>query len=301
MKISATVIARNHEYGTVSLRNRSILCLNSLIDTFDEVSYVDWASPQHSLLYDIKDELNLKGNLKHFVVDQDIAGVLSNFNPNIQKPCEVLARNIGLRRSTGDWWVSTNIDVICPERQSLIDLFTSLDQNTMYTISRRSCDFEKEKQYHETLNTGNNIYKDWKLIRNHLNETVGERKMEEKVLVGDDYSLINCPGDFQCAPRHIWEDIRGFEEELVYALYTDTNVQKKAVMHGYGLKALFSPPLFHIDHGPGGGGFCSGYNPIANDPKRAIVFQQKTLNPETWGFSEPPQGFSDLVFQHELL
>lgn len=286
MKISVTVIARNYEYGSVSLRDRAIFCLNSLIDTFDEVTYVDWASPTHSLLYDIKDELNFKGNLKHFVITPEISHILSNENPNIQKPCEVLARNIGIRRSTGDWCVSTNIDIICPSRDELLSLFQSLDSNTMYTISRRGVDFEKMKEYHKSLQSENSIYHDWKLIRNYLNSTIGERNIEEKILDGDDYSLINCCGDFQCASKHIWEDIRGFEEDLVYALYTDTNVQKKAVMHGYGLKALFDPPVFHIDHGPGGGGFMSGYNPIANNPYRAIISQEKTLNSESWGFGE---------------
>jgi hypothetical protein len=286
MKISATVISRNHEYGTVSLRDRSIFCLNSLIDTFDEVHYVDWASPNHSLLYDIKDELNFKGNLKHFVITPEVSDLLTTGIPNIQKPCEVLARNIGLRRATGDWLVSTNIDVICPSREELEALFYQLDQNTMYTISRRATDFEKMKEFHKQLNSGKTLYQDWKEIRNYLNEIIGEREMAEKVVEGDDYSMINCCGDFQCAPKHIWEDIRGFEEDLVYALYTDTNLQKKAVMHGYGLKALFNPPVFHIDHGPGGGGFMSGYNPIANDPYRAIMGQGKTENMESWGFSE---------------
>lgn len=284
MKISTVVIARNHEYGTVSLRDRAIMCLNSLIDTFDEVTYVDWASPEYSLLYDIKDELNFKGNLKHFVITPEVADLLTEGIPNIQKPCEVLARNIGIRRSTGDWLVSTNIDIICPSREELIPLFESLDQNTMYTISRRGCDFEKMKEYHKQLNTNNNIYQDWKLVREYLNETIGERIMEEKVVEGDDYSIINCCGDFQCAPKHIWNDIRGFEEDLVYALYSDTNVQKKTVMHGYNIKALFSPALFHIDHGPGGGGFMTGYNKIANDYYRAIINQQKTENRDSWGF-----------------
>jgi hypothetical protein len=286
MKISAVVIARNHEYGTVSLRDRSIFCLNSLIDTFDEVTYVDWGSPEHSLLYDIKDELNFKGNLKHFVITPEIAHILSGGNPNIQKPCEVLARNIGIRRSTGDWIVSTNIDIICPKREELLSLFSSVDQNTMYTISRRGVYFEQMLDYHKQLNTGKNIYQDWKQIREYLNESIGERNMSEQVIAGDDYSIINCCGDFQCAPKHIWEDIRGFEEDLVYALYSDTNLQKKAVMHGYGLKALFNPALFHIDHGPGGGGFMSGYNPIANDMYRAIIYQNKTENSESWGFGD---------------
>ena len=33
--------------------------------------------------------------------------------------CETLARNIGIRRATGDYIVSTNIDVIAPRRDQL--------------------------------------------------------------------------------------------------------------------------------------------------------------------------------------
>lgn len=286
MKTSVVVIARNFEYGTVSLRDRSIFCLNSLIDSFDEVSYVDWGSPTHSLIYDIGDELEFRGNLKHFVIPENIVNIISDKHPRMQKPCEVLARNIGIRRSTGDWIVSTNIDVICPSRYELYSLFESVDKNTMFTISRRGTDFNKIKEYHTQLKTGNTIYKDWKLIRKYLADSVGERNMTEKVTDGDDYSLINCCGDFQCAAKHVWEDIKGFEEELIYALYTDTNLQKKAKMHGYGLKALFSPPVFHIDHGPGGGGFMSGYNRTANDLGRAVRNQNKTENNDSWGFGE---------------
>lgn len=284
MKTSAVVIARNYEYGTVSLRDRSIFCLNSLINSFDEVIYVDWDSPSHSLLYDIKDELQLKGNLKHFVISEDIVSILTEGIPNIQKPCEVLARNIGLRRATGDWIVSTNIDIICPREKELKSLFSSLDQNTMYTISRRGVEFSDIIEFNNKLNK-NNIYSNWSEIREYLNSDVRESTPPEKVVTGDDYSLINCCGDFQCAPRHIWNEIRGFEEHLVYALYTDTNLQKKAVMHGFGLKALYEPYLFHINHGPGGGGFLSGYNKIANDPYQTIILQGKTENTDTWGFS----------------
>jgi hypothetical protein len=284
MITSAVVIARNHEYGTVSLRDRSIFCLNSLINSFDEVIYVDWDSPEHSLIYDIKDELQLKGNLKHFAISSDIVKILTEGIPNIQKPCEVLARNIGIRRAKGDWLVSTNIDIICPKEHELKNLFKSLDQNTMYTISRRGVEFEEIKQFNNTLSNNDKLYSNWSLIRDYLNENVKESTPPEKVITGDDYSLISCCGDFQCASRHIWEDIKGFEERLVYALYTDTNLQKKAVMHGYGLKALYEPYLFHINHGPGGGGFLSGYNPIANDPYKTIILQGKTENTDTWGF-----------------
>ena len=75
------------------------------------------------------------------------------------------------------------------------------------------------------------------------------------------------------------------EEELIYPLYADTNIQKKAVMHGFGLKALYTPALFHIEHGRGGGGFLDGINKKTNDSYRAIFYQNKTENLDTWGFS----------------
>ena len=57
-------------------------------------------------------------------------------------------------------------------------------------------------------------------------------------------------------------------------------------MHGYGLKAIYNPAFFHINHGRGGGGFLTGVNRKANDMYRAIVNQYKTQNTDTWGFSD---------------
>ena len=114
MKISAVIISRNDNYGG-HLNERAIYAINSAINTYDEVIYVDWNSPTHSLLWDIKDNLQLKGNLKHFIIPPDIAKVLTNYDEHAQVCCEVLARNIGIRRAKGDHIVSTNIDIIHPK------------------------------------------------------------------------------------------------------------------------------------------------------------------------------------------
>lgn len=278
MKLSAVVVSRNDNYGG-HLAERATYCLNSLINTFDEVFYIDWNSPTHSLLWDIQDNLQLKGNLNHIIITPEVAKQLTNFDTHAQVCNEVLGRNIGLRRATGDWVVSTNIDVIAPRRDQLEATINQLNPNTFYTISRRYTNWDAIKEFHG----GELKYQDWKSLRNHLIENSEERKWEESVVQGDDYSLINCCGDFQIATNNVWNEIRGFEEDLIYVLYSDTNVQKKAMMHGYGLKAIYSPALFHIDHGKGGGGFLDGINRKTNDPYRAIVMQDKTLNPEHWG------------------
>jgi len=75
------------------------------------------------------------------------------------------------------------------------------------------------------------------------------RHFPAKVTPNDNYSLINCCGDFQIAHRDVWNKIKGFEEEMIYACFVDTNVQKKAVLNGYNLEVLYEPALYHMEHG----------------------------------------------------
>jgi hypothetical protein len=291
MKLSAVVVTRNDNYGG-DLNDRATYCLNSLIDTFDEVILIDWNSPNsRPLLWDIDKNIKFRGNLKHIVITPEVASMLTNEDPHAQVCCETLGRNIGIRRATGDYIVSTNIDVIAPRRDQLEKTINNdLNTNTFYTISRRHIEWKDIEGFHG----GERKYGDWEELRNHLIENSEERKYEEKVVDGDDYSIVNCCGDFQLAHRDIWSEIRGFEEELIYVLYSDTNVQKKAVKHGFELKAIYSPALFHIYHGKGGGGFLDGINRKTNDPYRAIMGQEKTENADTWGF-EPVE------MEYELL
>jgi hypothetical protein len=294
MKLSVVITSRNDNYGG-NLLERSTYCLNSMIDTFDEVWYVDWNSPLESgsLLNSIKPNLQLRGNLNHIVVTPETAMALVNNDVNMQVCCEVLGRNLGIRRATGDVIVSSNIDIIAPRRADLEEMIKNSDPNTFYTISRRPLDLshinetwnELTKDIYPGDPSSFSSYNCWKELRDYFVKNSEERHYKESVVQGEDYSIINCCGDFQLARRHVWEKIRGFEEELIYALYTDTNIQKKAVMHGFGLKALYNPALFHINHGKGGGGFLDGINKRVNDMQRAIIYQHETQNPDTWGFS----------------
>ena len=283
MKISAIIISRNDNYGGY-LNERATYAINSAINTYDEVIYVDWNSPTHSLLWDIKDNLQLKGNLKHFVIPPDAAKVLTNYNEHAQLCCEVLARNIGIRRTIGDYIISTNIDIIHPKREDIESIINNSDNNTMFTLSRREVTWDIIKEFHG----GEIKFQEWNKLRDYIYINSEERVQNEATVSGDNYSIINCCGDFQLAPKHIWNEIKGFEEELIYPLYADTNVQKKSVKHGFNLKAIFNPPMFHINHGSkgwGGGGFAEGINKKANDIHQAVTFQEQTKNPNTWGFS----------------
>ncbi len=76
MKLSAVVVTRNDDYGG-NLNDRTIYCLNSLINTFDEVILVDWNSPDNRpQLWDIDKNINFRGNLKHIVITPEVSLVI---------------------------------------------------------------------------------------------------------------------------------------------------------------------------------------------------------------------------------
>ena len=284
MKISAVIVSRNDNYGG-HLNERATYAINSAIDSFDEVIYVDWNSDTHSLIYDIENNLQSKGNLKHTAIPPTLASAFTNYDPHAQKCCEVLARNIGIRRATGDYIVSTNIDIIQPKREDILKVIEETGENSFTTVSRR----EVEWDYIKKFQGGDYNFSNWSAFRDDAYKTSVPRNKLESTTPGDEYSIINCCGDFQLASKKVWETIKGFEEELIYPLYADTNVQKKAKLSGFNLTGQFSPPLFHINHGSqgwGGGGFADGINKKQNDIRKAIHSSNLTENKDTWGFSD---------------
>ena len=71
MKLSAVVVTRNDDYGG-NLNDRAIYCLNSLINTFDEVILLIGIHLIINHNFGILDKNNkfyFKGNLKHIVIN----------------------------------------------------------------------------------------------------------------------------------------------------------------------------------------------------------------------------------------
>ena len=65
MSVGAVVVNRNDGYKDFE---RGIIHFKSMLDTFDEVFYIDWNSPSGSFFWEIKDELPKTGKLKHVVI-----------------------------------------------------------------------------------------------------------------------------------------------------------------------------------------------------------------------------------------
>ena len=279
MKIASVVVNRNDGYKDFE---RGILHFKFMNKTFDEVNYVDWNSSNGSFLWEIENKIKSKGKIKHFVIPDSVVNQII-MDKNAQKCNESLSRNIAIRRSNADWIVSTNIDIIPPTRRELKSLIKTLDKNTFYTISRREA--PKDIVYNTKINK----------LRESLT-TIPARHFPAKVTPNDNYSLINCCGDFQIAHKDVWDKIKGFEEEMIYACYVDTNIQKKAVLNDFDLKVLYEPALYHMEHGAYytkedgtrvldkiNEGPYKGDNKAYNDPWKWVENFTKTNNTKDWG------------------
>jgi hypothetical protein len=255
---------------------RVITCLTSMIETFDEVWFCDWNSPKENgpLLWKLKDKIPQTGKIRHFIIPEDIASLLTNHNPNVSPFNGVMSQNIMLRRCKADWIVCSTMDIVAPKKEYFDKFVSEADKNTFYSISRR------EAEYPELENIG---FNNWKKFRDNLDKTSEPRYFPAKVTPNDNYSLINCCGDFQFAHKNIWNKIKGFEEQMIYSCFNDTNVQKKAVLNGFDLKAYFDLPLYHLSHKGMQNDGSSPSKQHYNDAWDWVERFEESQNTDDWG------------------
>jgi hypothetical protein len=256
---------------------RIIACLNSMIETFDEVLFCDWNSPKENgpLLWRIGDKILQTGKLKHFIIPEEVVQDITQNDPTISPYAFILAQNLMIRRSTSDWLTSTAVDIIAPKKEYLNKFISQADPNTFYSISRRDVEYDDlvKMDY------------DWRSFRDKMDVVSQPRRFPARVTPNDNYSLINCCGDFQTAKHEVWLNIKGFEENMFYACYGDTNVQKKAVLNGYNLEAYYDLPLYHLSHRGMGNDGSSPSKQVYNSALKWVEYFNKSENLDTWGFS----------------
>jgi hypothetical protein len=272
MKTAAILFCRNDGYKE---DERVIVCLNSMIETFDEVWYIDWNSPEDkgSLLWKIEDKLIKQGKVKHIIIPPSIAKQLS---PNGSVVNGLIPPNLVFRRTDADWIVATTMDIIAPKKETFKNFLKTADPNTFYTIERRDIEYSDVEAFG---------FDNWREYRDYLDTTTQPRYWRAQVTPNDKYSLINCCGDFQLASRHVWNTVKGFEEQMIHACYPDTNVQKKAVLNGFGLEAIFNVPLYHMSHVGMENDGSSPSKQKYNDPWEWVEFFEESQNDNDWGLN----------------
>jgi hypothetical protein len=287
MRVSAIMCGRNDNYGG-RLNERATYCFNTMLDTFDEVIYVDWNTDGERILTDELDICVNPDRLKIITVTPQMCSDIMGAEDykRSEKCCHVLAKNIGIRRATGDVIVSTNIDIIPPKREYLDVFLKELKPDELVTFAKHDVEvdqlhkiFEQTKSYTDLrdilpLQYGVNPISA-RLIIPCLSM---DKRMISTLPLSAHHtasSIICACGDFQVAHKDLWFKIRGFEESMIKRLYVDSIVQYKAILEGATVRATNFPPVYHLEHARNN----------APDLLNQEIPPGLGSNPDTWGFS----------------
>jgi hypothetical protein len=270
MKTAAVIWCLNDNYKE---DNRVITCLNSMVETFDEVWYIDWGSPEgtESLFWKVRDKITKQGKIRHIIIPPEITKLLC---PDPNGINASIPSNIVFRRTDADWIVNTMMDVIAPKKDIFDNFIKNANKNTFYTLARRDIEIKDLEDFG---------FEKWREYRDYLDKTTKENRWYASVTPNDRYSLINCCGDFQLASREVWNNIKGFEEQMVYACFSDTNAQKKAILNGYNLEAIFDVPLYHMSHKGMDNDGSSPSKQKYNNAWDWVEWFTESQNTEDWG------------------
>lgn len=265
MKTSVVILAKNDNYGG-NLTHRAKMCINSMVENFDEVVVVDWKTRnRNTLLSTIIDEIPHIGKIKSVEVSGEL---LKEKYPHLYQwnILESIGRNVGIRRTTGDWIASSNIDILTTPLE-----VSNLNPLSFYTTSRKDI----EESFHlEQSNYQNLKSYLWENRNNYLSKPRIDSPM-------DKWSLVVCCGDFQIGHRDVWYKIKGFEESVLYGCGIDTNIMKKASNHAQ--IQILDYDVFHLNHGKGGDRFDGEETPPMSNQNSIIRDFVETTNSEDWG------------------
>jgi hypothetical protein len=265
MKKTVVLTSRNDNYGG-NLHKRTTMALTSLIEHHDEVIFVDWKTVNgEGVISNIKHNLPQTGKLKYIQVPKEFLKEKYSHIANYTI-IESIGRNIGIRHATNDYIISTNIDIVTTPLDDSI-----LNENTFYTVPRRDVD----ESFH--LSFG-----DYQSLYNSLWENRDGYRPKERFETDDDkWSLINCCGDYQIGHKKVWNQMKGFEESVLFGCGIDTNVMKKASF--YSDIQVLDHYVFHLNHGKSGERDEDESVPPMSDQKEIIKDFKETTNSENWG------------------
>ena len=265
MKKSVILASRNDNYGG-NLHKRTTMALTSLIEHHDEVIFVDWKTKNgEGVISNIKNNLPHTKKLKYIQVPKEL--LLEKY-PHLANytMIESISRNIALRRTQNDYVISTNIDIVTTPLDDSV-----LKENVFYTVPRR----DVEESLHLSFN-------DYESLYNHLSTNRDSFRDKERIESDTDkWSLINCCGDYQIGHKNVWNQMKGFEESVLFGCGIDTNVMKKASF--YSDIQVLDHYIFHLNHGKTGDRDEDESVPPMSDQNSIIRDFTETTNSDNWG------------------
>ena len=207
--------------------------------------------------------------LRSFVVDAAYHDAFSQ-NPRLQFH-EFIAKNVGIRRSRGEFVLTTNTDIMLS--RGVLDALEqrTLQPRVLYRAVR--VDLRKDLDSHRT---------DWSLLEDERNyEHVNHIKPPN-------YS--NASGDFLLLDRDSYLELRGFNEVYrVAKIHIDSNFCLKALSSGLTLTPL-DAPVYHLGHGTFNGQVSRYADRLAEAPWGDTRWRSEVVydNDGDWGLWRAP-------------
>ena len=265
MKKSVILTSRDDNYGG-NLYQRTTMGLTSLIEHHEEVIFVDWKTKNgEGVISNIRHKLPHTKKLKYIQVSKEFLLEKYPYIANYSI-IESIGRNIALRRTENDFIVSTNIDIVSTPLDNSV-----LNKNIFYTVPRRDVD----ESFHLTFDDYNSLY-------NHLISNKDSFSAKDRInLESDKWSLINCCGDYQIGHKNVWNQMKGFEESILFGCGIDTNVMKKASY--YSSIEVLDHYIFHLNHGKNGNRDEDETVPPMSDQNSIIKDFTESTNSDNWG------------------
>jgi hypothetical protein len=281
--ISIVLTGRNDEYG-VDFRARFLRTLAFNVRELDarhvpfEIVFVEWApQPGRPLLIDIvldtiprlRDERSFRG----IAVDARYHDALS-LNPRLEY-LEFMAKNVGIRRATGEYVLTSNCDVFLS--RPVLDLLAqrALEPRILYRAARHDLKLAVDPS---------NV--DWEVLEDPRNLAYPPPTLRPPFMGGG-------TGDFLLLDRGSLHALRGFNE--VYRLVRigiDHNFLVKTLSEGLSIRDI-GAPVYHVNH-------LGSYRLTrdtyagreAEAPYGDIRWHSRGIvyaNPPTWGLSNAPE------------
>jgi hypothetical protein len=221
--LSVVVVGRNDGHG-YNLHKRVATSLNSIaepMEAMDEIIFIDWNTPDKlpTLIDAIYDTLTIKAK-EHIRVFRVRTKLHNSLKGSSNKPIlEPIARNVGIRRAKNDWILSTNTDMVFNTRKkSYAEILDNLNPG-LYHLYRFEIPEYIWDQF-DRMNPQATLEK----IDNVFGSSNLTKKISTEPVEGYGSYFPDAVGDFQLAPKNLWQSVTGFPEEMLQGWHVDSRL-----------------------------------------------------------------------------
>lgn len=317
-KVALVVTARNDDHGGLLMER-----MQTFLDGWrvlaeeeglnSEIVFVEWNPPEDKPLLgeELKWEKSQFVDLKFVHVPKAIHEIFPNSDkiPLFQ----MIAKNVGARRTDADWILMTNVDVLFNRPMVRFLAKAELDPDAFYRTARLDCG---ERIVPTDLNIDEKIrFCEDHIVRVNINNQTlpleeGQKlaPVSEKDILGnpnwikgtiknglDKNIFSSACGDFTLMHRDAYSRLRGYPELPIWSIYIDGLILHAALGDGMKQVELADPlRMYHIEHGRSWVVDTSEeLKPLRMDHKteyrpwceRLLKGTAKNVNPRDWGLA----------------